>query len=547
MFHPALLKLIHLQWKGGFRQFRHSLRTIRGLFHLGFIVVMLLYGAGSMYFFSTVASGSQQASGLFGTVAEEFLTIGLFVTTWGLVLFSSGEGSVYFTASEVAFLFPAPLTRKQLLMFKLLKSFIGICVVSVFFQFFSAGQVHLILPRLLGTILTLSFIQLLTMNVAFIRQLVAETVHVRVRQILGIVLGVLIIIAVNQILQSAPRRNIQDIANLLHQSTVGQWMLAPFTVFTRMLRISSLNSYLTSMAIVLAIDTVLLVSAIRLDALSLEAAFAFSEKMTTKLKRMQTKGVWQAMGTANSKVATRRIPQFPFLGGIGPVAWQRLTTTFRGSNQILVVAGIALAVAASLVYFTSQGPSGEKVAPVMGLGAMAYMSFLICLTLQNDIERVGFMKSLPLRTTSIVIGELLGFVVLLSAMQMVFITGVAIRFPTHQFWLLCGMPVVLPLNFLLFAIDKLVFYIYPTRLVKGAPGDFQNAGKQMIFVFLKMCILGGFGLILGVSTLPGALIFQSPMVAVASAVGVLILECVVVVPLVVVAFNRFDPGVTIVN
>ena len=82
----------------------------------------------------------------------------------------------------------------------------------------------------------------------------------------------------------------------------------------------------------------------------------------------------------------------------------------------------------------------------------------------------------------------------------------------------------LPLNFLLFGIDKLVFYWYPTRMVKGAPDDFQNAGRQMLFVLLKMLLLGGGLTLVGVAVIPGAML-QSPLLAVIPAAVVLLAEC----------------------
>ena len=174
---------------------------------------------------------------------------------------------------------------------------------------------------------------------------------------------------------------------------------------------------------------------------------------------------------------------------------------------------------------------------------MGYLSFLISLTQQNEIERVGYLKSLPIRSVAIVLGELLGFVVLLSTVQGTFILGLSCTFPDAAPWLVCVAALTLPFNFLLFAIDKLVFYAYPTRMLKGTPGDFQNAGRQMIFLTLKMLVLGlGFSVV-GVVALPGALIYRSPLAASVPVAVVLVLECVGVVPLLTYTFDRFDPSV----
>ena len=47
-----------------------------------------------------------------------------------------------------------------------------------------------------------------------------------------------------------------------------------------------------------------------------------------------------------------------------------------------------------------------------------------------------------------------------------------------------------PFNLMLFTADKLTFGIDPARLALGPPGDCQNAGRQIMFMSLKMLIQG---------------------------------------------------------
>ena len=547
MFHPALWKLIQLQWRGGFRQFGRSLRTFRGLFHLGFVIAMMLYGAGSKYFAGMATSQSPQITGVFDRLQNDFLSLGIFVFTSYTVLFSTGEATVYFTPSEVSFLFPAPVTRKQLLSYKVLKSLLGITALSLFLTVFTATRIGLVLTRMTAVLLTISFLQLLTMNVAFVRQMLREKIHGTIRVVLAVLLGMLVLVALFQTIESVPAEDFGAYVKAFQESTMGSWILAPFQVFVRALRAPDWISFIPSASILLLIDALLLLLAYQLDALSLEAALATSEKMSARMKLMQSKGVWQAFGSSTSAVAQRRVPQLPFWGGVGPIAWQRMTTTFRSSAKLLWLLGGAVAFAAGLVYMIGRSATETQIAPWAGVIAMGYMSFLICLTLQNDIERIGYLKSLPIRSISIVVGDLIGFPILLSIVQSLFIVAEACFFPKLALWLLCGTLLTLPLNFLLFGVDKLVFYIYPTRLAKGAPGDFQNAGKQMIFMALKMLMLGGAALIVAVATLPGALLVKSPLLAVVSAGFVLGIECAVLIPLLIFAFDRFDSSVATAN
>jgi hypothetical protein len=204
-------------------------------------------------------------------------------------------------------------------------------------------------------------------------------------------------------------------------------------------------------------------------------------------------------------------------------------------GAVLLASGLAFTVHRKI-------PDQPFAAAAAGIGVMVYVSFLICTSLQNDIERVGFLKSLPLRPVAIVLGELLGFVGLLSAVQGTFFVALCGLLPSIAGWLVSAAVLTVPLNFLLFGIDKLIFYWYPTRMMKGAPGDFQNAGRQMLFMTLKMLMLGGGLMLVGVAVIPGAM-FQSPLLAVIPAVVVLLGECACLVPLLIDAFQSFDPSV----
>ena len=543
MFHSALWKLTRLRWRGGFRQFGRSLKTVRGLVQFGFMLAMTGWGAGSMLFFGIMSQASQNAAASATNPAAEFGAFGLLILATWTVLFSSGDSAVYFTASEVAFLFPAPFHRKQLLTYKLLQSLMGLMLVSLMMSMMLARSPGLWLSGFLGLTLTLTFIQLLTMNVAFLRQVLEAKSNALLRQIIGFSILALAVTAVAQTVMTTPEANLPAIAKSFRSSTGGNVLLAPFDVFARMIFPSDLFTFFKSIGLVLMLDLCLLAAAYRMDGLSLEAALAISERMTARIKQVQTKGAWQLFGSPTSQVAQRRLPRLPFWHGIGPIIWQRVTTNIRTSVKLFAILGGAVLLAGGFAFSIHlKNPTEPFAAAGTAMGVMTYVSFLICMSLQNEIERIGYLKSLPLRPTAIVLGELLGFVVLLSAVQGSFFLAMCGLLPSIFGWLLCAAVLSLPLNFLLFSIDKLVFYLFPTRLAKGAPGDFQNAGKQMLFVFLKtLCLSGGLTLV-GLAIIPGAML-RSPVVAVISAAIMLFAECAALVPLLTWAFHRFDPSV----
>ncbi len=542
MFHAALWKLMWLQWRGGVRQFCRSLRTSRGLFYAGFMLLMIGYFVFSTTVEKKFASVSPQPGLFTEDGLRDLIAFGLCAFTTWTVLFSTGEATVYFTASEVAFLFPAPFTRKQLLSYKLLKSFMGIITTSLFMSLVLAPKLHMWGAAVFGTMLAFLFLQLLAMNIAFVRQVLQERVHVWLRRLGGYCLSAVVSVAVIQTIRQVPDASIAAITSAFRQTLAGAWMLAPFQVFARTILATDFASFLVPASVPLTMDAVLLAVVYRLDALSLEAALAVSEKLTARLKRVQAKGVWHFLGSPSSMIVRRRLPHPPFCAGVGPIVWQKMMTTFRTSLKLLWLLGAAVLCAGGLTYGIHQSHPDQPGAPFVGVAVMAYASFLISLTQQNEIERIGFLKSLPIPVVAIVLGELLGFVVLLSFIQAAFFLVLCCVFPSWAIWLAWAALLTLPFNFMLFAIDKLVFYLYPTRMAKGAPGDFQNAGRQMIFMSLKMLIVGLGVSLAGGAAIPGAAIYQSPVAALIPASIILVMECAALVPLLTLAFNRFDPG-----
>ena len=49
---------------------------------------------------------------------------------------------------------------------------------------------------------------------------------------------------------------------------------------------------------------------------------------------------------------------------------------------------------------------------------------------------------------------------------------------------------VLPANFVMFAVENLMFLLFPTRFATAAPGDLQGSGRMMLVMFLKMFVVG---------------------------------------------------------
>ena len=247
-----------------------------------------------------------------------------------LVFTSAGETAIYFSPPEVDFLFPAPFSRRELLIYKLVKSAVGLVFVALFFSLHLGSTSDPGCSAFVGILLSLAMFQLL-----------------------GMVDG-----------DGGPDRGRVALYSGAQDPAGGgagrrcspAWARSPGTSRPSRIRrggrgparvadppacswpLSRSSSTRCSPgrgsptssgwgAAALAIDLGLLVLILKLDADYLEAAAAISQKIYERIRRAK-QGGGVAMPAA-PRPARFRLPQPPWLGGAGPVAWRQMLLAIR--------------------------------------------------------------------------------------------------------------------------------------------------------------------------------------------------------------------------
>jgi hypothetical protein len=104
--------------------------------------------------------------------------------------------------------------------------------------------------------------------------------------------------------------------------------------------------------------------------------------------------------------------------------------------------------------------------------------------------------------------------------------------------------VVIPLNLLFSLIENLIFLLFPVREMAVSPGDLQGTGRRMIVLVLKLM---GVIFVGGIATVVAAVVYaftdHSLPMACASAAVVLLGADAGLVPVLGLAFGKFDPSV----
>jgi hypothetical protein len=229
----------------------------------------------------------------------------------------------------------------------------------------------------------------------------------------------------------------------------------------------------------------------------------------------------------------------PRFGGAGPIAWRQLTTALRQSRSLLILLLLISLAAAPAMYAGGIKP----VSPNALAGMALWLSFMLANTLRfdfrGDVDHIDVLKALPVAPAAVVVAQLVAPVTVMTALQLVLLAGARVMFKLPASHLLAGVMLVLPLNALMFAVENLIFLLFPGRYAAG-PGDLQGFGRQMVVFLLKLIVLMlGAGLALGAAAVAYRL-SDSPPAAIATAVVVLWLEVVALLPLLRLAYLKYD-------
>jgi hypothetical protein len=531
----ALWLLIGLQIRAWLRFALRNVSSVRGvlvlllgLFVFGSMIVSMLFNA------SMGNRPNTENLGRFGP-------LGLLAMCLMNFFLATGERVFSFRPAEVDFLFPGPFTRRQLLMYKV----VGIVTATIFQCSFFMLVLHTwggcLLASYLGLVLLLLFFQFLTLALTMLASTVGARAYSRSRRAVLLVL-LLILGAVGfQVLLSSD----DPLAALtrLEDSALWQVVRTPLSWFVKAFRAEQVWPDLVQYGALAALVDLLLVGVLfALDAQYLEASAAASER---HYQRMQSLRSGQGVLAASSSSGKARfsIPMLPRLGGVGPTVWRQLLMVLRSYVLIFLVFGLGVAGLIPLLVSSNEGAHSSQIVATtaaMLIGFPILLTQTVLCDFRGDVDRMEVLKSLPIRPAWLAVGQLLTPSLVVAAVQiLVAAAGMMILGRFEPLLAAVGI-FALPANFVIFGIENMLYLLFPMRLVATSPGDFQTSGRYMLIFFAKFMCLGPVILATLLAALIMQLITESLVVALAAAWVVILICGVCVVPLVVLAFKRFD-------
>ena len=527
--------LIRIAFWGRIRRGLRGMKSVRGAIIgiFGAVVVVLWFFPAAVY----IAMG-ESVDPIY--LREIFPMIMLMFALFSLL--SSAENSIYFSPAEINFLFPAPFTRRQLLVYRVLTIGIASALTAIIFTIIMGRFAPHIIAAYIGITMAFFFLSLFGMAV----QLVGESIALRSYSTGRKAIAVLALIGVAVVLYPALQSDsVFEGWRDARQHPLMTAMLFPLEPFGRLV---SAENYFPDlflwMGVCLAMCGGLFTLIVALDVNYNEASIRVSQDVYNRIQRMRAGGVFQSRGAK----AGFSIPAFPAMGGFGITAWRQLTQATRVSKTMLfIMAMMIFCVGIPLVFIPTDGEDFEsgQISWMMIVGGILWITFFFGNALRfdfrNDVDQMDVLKSLPVHPVVLVGGQLFTPIFLTTLFQSVIAIAGAVFYGP---WYYAPMVIafMIPVNALLYAMENLSFLIYPTRAAATSPGDIQFLGRQMLMMAMKAFALG-VAICLAICVALFALFFGLSWWIVGAIIWLIVAaEAIAMVPLIVIAFHRFDPS-----
>lgn len=433
-----------------------------------------------------------------------------------------------FTEAEVAFLFPAPMSRRMLVNFKLLSNQVTILLSSVLFSLISNRGAALgggnMLTHAIGWWIILSTLSLHTTGAAFtVARLIDGGVSRLQRQALVIGAIALILGATTYtIWESAPPISQAEAANpwglLQYGIRLGDvgllhWIIWPIRVLLAPFFALTVREFFLTLGPALALLALHYAWVLRAETSFEESSIALAEKRGRLLEAIHSgKSLAQAHGLSGGSLKARRGPfALHSAGGRPEIAflWKNLLSTsdfFRPRSLLIAVAVI---VVGTNWLAHSEGTLRSMVGP-LAMFSSFFAAYVLLLgpqfarqDLRGDLAHADILKTYPLRGWQVVLGELLTPAAILTALLWLFLllalllTGLLparARFlPPDLRWTIGGcLAVLLPVICLLqMMVPNAATLLFPSWARSNRTRDrgIDVMGQRLIFVAGQLLVI----------------------------------------------------------
>jgi ABC-2 type transport system permease protein len=367
----------------------------------------------------SAASGAPAAmlAALRGT-GPSLVGVGLLVVSALAWVLPFDSGLLDFSPAEVQFLFPAPVSRRALLIHRMLRSQIGLLFggvvmalavpsVSVF------GRVRAGIAMWL--LLSIGKVYFTGVSLARTRLATRDSRAQRAAWLPLAVIGAAVVVvsrALFGVVTAAPIAGLQDVLLRFGAATstgVARVVLWPFAAIARPFFTGEAGEYAIALAMSSVVLAAIVVWVLRIDAAFEDAAATAAER---KAAAAASRGPSYRARRSSMTLALRGRPESLF-------AWKAATQTLRVVDR--AVAARLVAVVIALTAMSAAFGRANGLATLVGSFAMVATAFLVLMApqvlrvdLRDDLQHLELLKTWPVAAPALIRGELLWPALLLT-------------------------------------------------------------------------------------------------------------------------------------
>lgn len=441
----------------------------------------------------------------------------MMITAWAL---PEDSGGLQFSDAEIAFLFPAPLRRRDLLLYKMLRGQPQLIFTALIMTLIGARHGYFVgtwiafsVMSVYFTLVSLGRARLRLAHVGFLARLGA----------VALILGGLYAFARSQVRGMIPP-TVRDFAQaksalgpiltaIFHRPLIAAVLFVP-----RLLASAAFPPTPASLAIscvaVAALGVAFFYLAVALNVSFQEASIEASQRRAARQDRMRSQRV-------GSFVMFGRAPA-PFrLGETGPVEvaiiWKNLIALMRNSIAWVVIFALMVAGMLAMAIWTHEATGYLTIGSLLLFMACFFPLLgptIFANDLRLDMPRLEVLKSYPISGERLVAAEIAAPLAVISILEMIFTTSGSVLIGmsaqtkgllqyagTLQF-IITTLLLTLPVCAIQLIIRNAVPVLFPGWAVrsKEEPRGFVMTGQRLVTLAANL-------LVLAIALLPAAIVF----------------------------------------
>lgn len=518
------------------------------------IVLSLVAVALAVVWLGNAAASVVLRSALDPAMLQRYLPLGLLTyALWHVVkaAYQRPEAGVEWTASEQELLCAKPLRPRDLVLYRFATIAFSAVLKASLMTLIMFPDLRLPLAGWVGAILALLLIDLWRMAVEITAWGMPDALYRKLRAgvfvCLAVAAGSGVVIALNstagaQALDSPGGLQLAMLAleslARFADTAVGEVLLAVPHVFAQVILAQQVEAALFA-RLALATGSVVLMGliVIRLDGY-------FGEVV-----RRRERAAYGALCDLSSADADdRSSPRLAFVprwGGAGVIVWRQLLGVRRYASSVLV----ALAVPGVLSCLPWLAHADASTTLWNVAGGLAFYSFLLLpsalrFDFRRELDRMVLLKSLPLRPTAVVFGQLFTPVMLAGVLQTLVIVATAVAFSVTPRLAVTAIALLTAVNVLIFALDNLIYLWFPHRLNQEGIVIFLRTtltftAKGLLFAAALAVVVGW---AIAATWIAGRLGIANELVFAPGLLTLFLGTSVALLALLIRAYDRFDPS-----